>query len=198
MVFLLASLIVGLVIGRLTGGRISAISRLRFTHTALAWAAVVVALAAVLGTNALPRALHDALLGVVAGLMLAWLAINIVRSRGLLRAGLVLAIVGCVLNGSVIAANGGRMPTPARLFAHSAGEPPQHLFDHVALTGSTPLRPLADVFSYRIPGLVRGALSPGDIFLFFGATFVLMAGMRLPPRTRQNLPQPARSSGVSG
>jgi hypothetical protein len=153
----------GVVLGYLSGGRLSALRTIPVTASWLVWLAA----AAQLAQYRVP-ALHGPLtLVVVFGAVLAWLAINLPRRPAALRIAGVLIVLGAALNGLAIAANG-RMPYTA---AAATGETPKN----VAATEQTRAAFLGDTIPLDA---LHALISPGDILIGGGTCAFVLSAMR--------------------
>lgn len=166
----------GIVAGFLARGSFSALSTVR-----LSWAPVLI-VSLVVGTIpyyvALPSGPRKLLQFLAHAGVLAFLSINVARSRGGVRAGIVIAALGWLLNAIVIVANGG-MPLSVWAYAESGQtmriEPGRGGFFRIVVAGpDTVLRPLGDVIPVRAIGQV---VSIGDLVLMVGIAVVIAAGM---------------------
>ena len=176
---LIGGIVLGLLLGLLSGGRLDNLGAIRLRWVGLLAAAVLVRF----GTEALLNAgvdivetLRLPLLATGFGLLLVGLWAN--RTYP----GLGLAFVGILLNGIVIVVNGGHMPiwsvslevagfTPADVTSalHIVLEGEPHEFFVNALI-------LGDVFPIPFP-FIQNVASLGDLFLTLGLAFFLFAGV---------------------
>lgn len=175
-VLVVVAVLVALVVGRLTGGRLTRLGGLPLRRTGLVLAAAGAQLVgAVVGGPA-----HPVGLLLSAALVVSFLAAN----RGLRGTGLL--AFGLLANALVVGANGA-MPVSADAAARAgvaaselaAGQDPRH-----ELSGpATRLRWLGDVVPVPLPGLPQ-VVSPGDVLVAAGAAQLVVAGMLrpLPPR----------------
>ncbi|MDQ2943324.1 MAG: DUF5317 domain-containing protein [Candidatus Dormibacteraeota bacterium] len=176
----LAALVLGLVAGFATGGRIENLGRLRFRWPWLVVVAVVIREATALTPLNRIDGIQYLYTATLAALV-SWCVWNIDRL-----AGIWLVTAGAALNLVVIAANGGRMPVAPEL----AGTLVQggHLGQYTLMTPETRLNWLADWIA--LPGpmaqLVREAYSPGDVIVAIGTAVVVLMAMRSSPRPDQS------------
>ena len=112
--------------------------------------------------------------------------------------GLVIILVGALLNGLVIFANGGYMPTRAELLdeagrlenvqqseeAQAAGERMTHT-NSVISDDDTPLEFLGDIFALPDDWPLSNVYSIGDIFIAVGAAATTARAMHLKPASGQ-------------
>lgn len=168
----IAALVIGLVGGLLTGGRIDNLARLRFRWPWLV-VAVLVVRAAILVTPV--RHIDGVQYVYLAALtaLVAWTIWQIELVRGIW-----LIAVGSALNLVVIATNGARMPVASSLagsLVHSGS-----LGQYTLMTSGTNLGWLADWIG--LPGpvgrLVTEAYSPGDVIVALGIAAVVALAMR--------------------
>ncbi len=176
---LTAGIVLGLLLGLLSGGRITNLASIQLRWVGLLVAAVVVRF----GTEILLAAgggLIDAirlpLLTAGFGLLLTGLWIN--RSYP----GMGLAFVGVLFNGLVIVVNGGYMPIWGVSLA-AANLTPADVTSalHVVLNGDPTefllnLLILGDVIPIPVPG-IQNVASLGDLFLALGLAFFLFASL---------------------
>lgn len=171
----IATLILAVVIGLVSGGRLSGLSSLRLRWAPLAL--VGLGLQLFLPPGNWPLVL----------LMVSFVLLTIFAIRNLKVAGFPLVLVGLLMNFLVIGVNGG-MPVPRHALEASdqMGEL-QYLIDHGGAkhhlaTSEDSLLFLADVIPLGAP--VRQAISLGDIFVYIGVTQVVVAAMRTSRRGR--------------
>ena len=176
-------IVLGLGVGFLAGGSIKALSQARFRGAGvlLVLLAMQVALPLLRPSGLMARALF-----------FAWLASFVVMAMIALlnraEPGMLLIAAGLLLNGVVIAANGG-MPVSAdaaiAVGGSIAGATPQPSdFSHVLLSASTRLVWLADVLPSPGPRGLAALMSPGDVVLFAGIVAYIAGTMtrrRVPP-----------------
>jgi Family of unknown function (DUF5317) len=163
-------IVLGMVAGRLAGGRLERIPRAGVRWPAVALVGLALQLAPLPGGVAL------ALLYASFGLLLGFAAAN------LRLAGFALVLVGLALNLAVIGANAG-MPVARRAIVASGqqdtlaallrdGDGVKH---HLARPG-TRLLPLADVIA--VPPPVRQVISVGDVVVDAGIVWFIVAATR--------------------
>lgn len=168
MVVVVLSLVVGLVVGLLRGGRLDALARVRVVRPWLVLAAVCALLLGLVGSGA-----H--VVGAVASVLCvaAFLAAN----RRL--PGLALVAAGLFLNTVVVVANGA-MPVSRSAAARAGVSTDTLLSDprYVTADAGTRLEPLGDVVPVPLP-LVPAVVSPGDVLVASGlALFAAVAPVR--------------------
>lgn len=178
---LIETLVLVLAVGYLKGGRFTNLGRLDLRGVYLIPLAFVLQLvvywSAVRGFRLGPGWLSPLLHTV------SYLLLLVMASFNFSQPGMKLLALGIVLNGLVIAVNGGMMPVdPTFLPASSrlALQPGQGT--HELLTGATRLSLLADKFFLSIPGLGQQLFSIGDIFIDIGS-FTLVFGVMTGPRS---------------
>jgi hypothetical protein len=171
----IATLILAVAIGLLSGGRFSGLSSLR-----LRWAPV--ALVGLILQFLLPPGNWPFVLLMISFVLLAAFAI-----RNLQVPGFTLILAGLLMNFLVIGINSG-MPVPAHALEASdqMGEL-DYLIEHGGAkhhlaTDDDELMFLADVIPLGSP--VRQAISAGDIVAYVGVGYVIIAGMRRDRRQR--------------
>jgi hypothetical protein len=176
----------GVALGHLLGGRLAGFGTIRIRALRLVWLAAGVQFAQ-LSADGVRRSVEQTvgvpMLAVIFTLVLIWLAVNIPRWPGTIRAAGCLIVLGAALNGLAIALNG-RMPyEPAA--ARSAGLPagivtpknePVDAGTRLAALGDTiPLEPF------------RAVISVGDILIAAGICALVALVMR---GHRRNGPAP--------
>ncbi len=169
--------LLGVAAGYLLGGRLAGFRGLRIRALWLLWMAAGVQLLQYESAGArrfTEETLGVPMLALVFGLVLAWFAVNLPHWPGALRVAGVVVVLGAVLNGVAIAANG-RMPyDPAAVAAVGlpAGiETPKN----VPADAHTRLAGLGDVIP--VPGL-RKVVSAGDLLIAAGAAAFVALVMR--------------------
>jgi len=168
----IAALVIGALVGRLTGGRLDNLARLRFRWAWLVVAVLVVRAAILLTPVRHVDGVQYVYLAALTALV-AWTIWQIELVRGIW-----LIAVGSALNLVVIATNGARMPVAAALAGSlvqsgSAGQ-------YALMTPESNLTWLADWVG--LPGpfarLVTEAYSPGDVIVAVGIAAVVALAMR--------------------
>lgn len=179
---LIVSLIVGLVLGILAGGRIENLASVRLRLIQLLFLGLVLRYAtqfAIEGGNDMADALRLPLFA--GGFLLLLIGLWVNREQP----GLPIAFVGILLNAVAIVTNGGYMPVwePSII---AAGLPASelgsafHRIVGVTTTGGIPsdfltqAGPLGDILPIPIP-FIRNVASIGDVFLAAGLAFFLFA-----------------------
>lgn len=177
---LVGAILLGLLFGLRSGGRLTNLSAIQLRLVPLLFAAVVVRFGTEIMLQAgvsLADALRVPLLAGGFGLLLATLWVN--RSYP----GLGLAFVGILLNAIVIAANGGYMPVWGPSLALAGIDPAEvssriHVIvsDADTLVFLNRLLFLGDVVPNPLP-IIQNVTSLGDIFIAIGLAFFLFAGV---------------------
>ena len=185
--FILYAVVVGLVVGRLTGGRVERLGDIRFRWAGLAFAAVVVQLVlffppvadALDGAQAVAIALYVGSTAVVLGVVV----------RNIRLTGLPIVVLGAGLNLLAILANGGLMPaTPEALAA--AGLPPESGFAAGSVVGDPALPWLVDRFALPSWLPLANVFSLGDVLIAIGIAVAVAAGMHARPGRSSAAPAP--------
>lgn len=207
LIFVVAA-VVGVAVGLVLGGRLSALAGVRLRVPALVW--VALALQVALGLAPLRSLPDGARFGLVAasyGLVGVWLALNAAIQRTATRAALGLVAAGWLMNLVVMVPNGG-MPVSAAALDDS-GAPPGldveegHLSKHVELSSSTVLPALGDVVAVPV---LKSAVSAGDVIMAVGVAATVATGMLLPggpsvtargAATRRRPRRPGPSAGAA-
>jgi MFS family permease len=176
---LIAGILLGLLLGLWSGGRLSNLATIQLRWVGVLFAAVLVRFGTEIMLNQGVEIVDDLRVPLLAsgfGLLLAGLWVN----RGY--PGLSLAFIGILLNGIVIVVNGGFMPVWASALA-AAGFSEQDMSSalHVVLPGTASdfllnLLIIGDVFPIPVPYL-HNVASLGDLFLTLGLAFFLFAGV---------------------
>ncbi|GAA1403688.1 DUF5317 family protein [Catellatospora coxensis] len=178
LILLIAPPALGVLVGYLCGGRLAGLRGIRLSALWLLWLAAAVQAAQYYVTPLR----HPALLILVFGLVLCWLAVNLAAWPRALRLAGIAITAGALANGLAIAANG-RMPyEPAA--AEAVGlrpglttpkNAPAHDATRLAFLGDT------------IPvALLNKVVSPGDVLI--GAGTVALTALAM--RRRRDRPDP--------
>ena len=173
MLFVVA-IVLGLVFGLLTGGRLENVARLRFRWPWLLVAAVLireVILLTPLGSYDGARFVYVAALIVI----LTWTILHWPRARGVW-----LVSAGIVLNLLVIVVNGERMPVAPDLAGSLLTRGP--LGQYTVMGAATHLNLLGDWVAFYP---VREAYSPGDVLIAIGLAIVVFSAARNPRPYRE-------------
>lgn len=177
------ALVLGILAGFATGGRIGALSKLSLRLPFLLLAALAVQV--LLGTSLTSSMRGDLRLALLTATYVAvgvWLAANLPGRPKALAVGLGVTGVGWLLNMAVVVANGG-MPVSARALARIglgtaalAGGGP--FGKHVLLTTKSVLGGLGDTIALPALGTV---VSVGDLVMVVGLVIAVAAAMRAVP-----------------
>ena len=170
---MLYSLVIGLVLGLLLGGRISRLADIRFVWLPLAVAALMVQFIVFTQT------VNTALGSLAPPLYVASTAVVLVVVIRNLRAapGLAIVALGTISNLTAIIANGGYMPVTAE--ALGVAEPVATRYGgNSVLTADPLLTPLVDRFA--LPGWLPfwNVFSVGDVLIGIGIVMVMVVAMR--------------------
>jgi hypothetical protein len=175
-VLLLYSIVAGLLIGRLLGGRVRNLEAVRFTWWPLALSGLVVQLVLFAGPVAERVGAEGPVIYVV-----STLAVLAALLRNLALPGLPIIALGAVLNLVPVLANGGAMPSApdAWLALNGVAELPIRHFSNSVLSGpDTPFAILGDIFVWPRPLPLANVFSIGDAVIAVGAVVFLVVGMR--------------------
>lgn len=173
---LLYSIAAGLILGRLAGGRLRNLERVRFTWWKLALAGLSVQLV----LFARPVAEHVGAEGAPI-YVLSTLAVMAALLRNLRLPGLAIVAIGATLNLIPVIANGGAMPSApeAWLALNGVAALPVTHFSNSVLIGPDTLFPfLGDVFVWPRPLPFANVFSIGDAIIALGAVVFLVSAMR--------------------
>ncbi len=200
---LIGGIILGLLLGLRSGGRISNLASIQLRWVWILFAAVVVRFATESMLNAgveVADTFRVVLWALSFGLLLAGLWVN--RSYP----GLSLAFIGILLNAIVILVNGGYMPVwGSALEAAGFTSADVQSAIHVVLPGTAGdfllrLLIIGDIIPIPVP-LIRNVASLGDAFLALGLGFFLFAGVvRIPTELEEDEDAAirARLAGIAG
>ncbi|GAA1889976.1 DUF5317 family protein [Asanoa iriomotensis] len=169
--------LLGVGLGYLLGGRLAGLRSLRIRALWLVWVAAAVQFAQYsLGgvRHFVENVVGVPMLAVVFATVLGWLAVNLPRWPAAIRLTGLAIVLGAVLNGVVIAANG-RMPYDPAAVAKAGGQPGSQTAKNEPAGAGTRLAWLGDTIP--IPGL-RKVASPGDVLISAGACAFVVLAMR--------------------
>jgi hypothetical protein len=172
--FILYGVLIGLVLGFLTGGRAGGLATLRIDYGWLMLAGLVVQVvlfspfgAERVGDLGPPIYVGSTL--VVAGAILANLRIP----------GMALVGLGAISNLAAIIANGGYMPAdPGAMAALGVSAPTT--YSNSAVVHDPALWPLTDIFAMPVWMPWSNVFSIGDVMIVVGVVIVIVAAMRRP------------------
>ena len=175
---LLYAIVAGLIVGRLSGGRLRNLEHLHFTW----WQLAVGGLAVQVVLFARPVAERVGSEGPLI-YVLSTLAVMAALLRNLSHPGLAVIAVGASLNLVAVLANGGLMPSApeAWLALNGVAELPVSHFSNSVLIGPETLVPfLGDIFVWPRPLPLANVFSIGDAVIAVGAVLFLVQAMRAP------------------
>jgi hypothetical protein len=165
---LLVALVVGLLAGIATGGRLGNVANLSLRWPWLVVAALVVREAAVLSPLSGVDGVQYVYVAALAALV-AWTAWHTTRLRGAW-----IVAIGAALNLVVVIANGARMPVAPALAGRLLER--GHIGQYVVMGSGTNLAWLGDWIG--VPGPLGGAYSPGDAVIAIGIAAVAFFATR--------------------
>jgi hypothetical protein len=180
-VLLLYSIVAGLLVGRLLGGRVGNLEHVRFAW----WPLALAGLAVQLVLFAEPVAQRVGAEGPVI-YVASTLVVLVALLRNLSLPGLAIVALGALLNLVPVVANGGAMPSSpeAWLALNGVAELPVSHFSNSVLIGpGTHFPYLGDIFVWPRPLPLANAFSIGDAVIALGAIVFLTLAMR-PPGVR--------------
>lgn len=178
---LLYSIVVGLAIGRLAGGRVRNLEHVTFVWWQLALVGFVVQIALFAGPVAERIGSEGPIIYVA-----STLAVMAALLRNLSLPGLAIIAVGATLNLIPIIANGGAMPSAPEAWLALDGVatlPVSHFSNSVLIGPDTFFPFLGDVFVWPRPLPLANVFSVGDATIAVGAVVFLVGAMR-PRRPR--------------
>jgi hypothetical protein len=191
---LLYAILAGLIVGRLDGGRLSALAEVHFRWWGLALAGLAFQL--LLFSGPLAERVGAAGPGLYVASTLAVFA-AMLRNRRL--PGFGILAVGACLNLVAILVNGGYMPSSPDAWVQLSGvaQLPVATYTNAALAGAHTLLPfLGDIFVLPRPLPFATVFSIGDVLIGVGAAFFLIRTMHQPPTVA--LSGPATGGTPSG
>ena len=170
--FILYAVVIGLVVGFLGGGRLSAIGDLRFR-----WAPLVIAgflAQVVLFSDAVAERVGDLGPALYVGSTLV-VIVAVLRNAGV--PGIPLVALGAASNLAAIVANGGFMPaSPAAMAA--LGKDVPTIYSNSAVLAQPALAPLTDIFALPSWLPFNNIFSIGDVILAVGVALAIATAMR--------------------
>lgn len=176
--------LLAVLLGYLSGGRLRHLAELPFRRAWLVWLAFSLQFLVPFLDTELRRTLRAPIVGLAFALALAWIVgMWRVLSRWL-RVALILVVAGWAMNFTVISLNNG-MPVSADTLER-VGLPTEDiesgdLSKHVALDDDTVLPWLGDVIPLPLIGPLRKAVSLGDVVMLLGLLLFIPVGMRRQP-----------------
>jgi len=165
-VLLLVPLLLGLLVGVATGGKLGNLAYLRLRWPWLVLAVLVIREVVLLRPLNQIEGLQYLYAAALAGLV-AWTAWHIKRVPGVW-----VACAGATMNLIVVVANGARMPVTSELAGALVKR--GHIGQYVLMGPATNLNWLGDWIVFPWP--VRGAYSPGDLVIAVGIGLVVLLG----------------------
>lgn len=185
MSLILAVSLVAIVLGYLTGGRLSGLADLPLRRIWLVWAAFLLQLVVAFLSDSAREVLRLPLVGVSFVLVLSWIVLQRRVLRPVLRTALLIVAIGWGMNLTVIALNNG-MPVSAEALER-VGLPSDDiesgdLNKHVEADEDAKLPWLGDVIPLPLFGTLRKAVSLGDLVMLVGMALFLPAAMRTEDR----------------
>jgi hypothetical protein len=170
--FILYAVVIGLAIGFLAGGRLSAIADLRFR-----WAPLVIAgflAQVVLFSDAVAERVGDLGPALYVGSTVL-VVVAVLRNAAV--PGMPLVALGAASNLAAIVANGGFMPaSPAAMAA--LGKDAPTIYSNSAVVAQPALAPLTDIFALPPWLPFSNIFSVGDVILAAGVLVVIATAMR--------------------
>lgn len=191
---LLYSIALGIIVGRLVGGRVRNLERVHFVWWQLALAGLFVQL--VLFADPIQERIGaEGPFIYVASTLMVMAALL----RNLRLPGLAIIAVGAALNLVVVVANGGYMPSSPAAWLELTGTaavPVAHYSNSVLIGPETLFAFLGDIFVFPRPLPMATAFSLGDALIAAGAVLFLVLAMR--DSAPSGAPRPARPAGATG
>ena len=187
--FILYAIPVGLLAGRLLGGRLDRLGELRFRWAWLAVAGLVAQI--ILFAEPVATAIGDLGPAVYVASTAAVL-VAVIRNWSI--TGLPIVALGAASNLLAIVANGGVMPASPEAIA-SIDPLGTQGFSNSVVMADPALRPLTDIFALPAWLPFANVFSIGDVLIGVGLVVVIAAGMRRPPAAAPT-PAPAPKVGA--
>ena len=180
--FVLYAIVVGLLLGRLSGGSLTGLAELRIRWGPIILGGLVFQVVLFSGPVAerigdLGPVLYVASTGaVLAAVLRNWRIV-----------GLPIVALGAASNALAILANGGFMPTSAAAL-EALGKIVPTNYSNSSFVAHPALQPLTDIFAVPHPLPFANVFSIGDVLIAVGVTIVLVVAMRT--RTPRAVPPP--------
>jgi hypothetical protein len=171
---LLVALVIGLLAGIATGGKLGNVANLRIRWPWLVVAALVVREAAILSPLSRVDGVQYLYVAALAALV-AWTAWHAARLRGAW-----IVAIGAALNLLVVIVNDARMPVATELAGRLVER--GHIGQYVVMGSGTNLSWLGDWIG--VPGPLGGAYSPGDVVIAIGIAAVAFFATRQAAATK--------------
>jgi hypothetical protein len=194
MILFFGVIVIAVLVGLVAGGSIH-----RFAELRLRWWLLAPVGFALQGVP-LPDGRHgtDLLIRVVV-LGASYLLVLAFAIRNWRIAGVPLIVAGLLLNGLVVTVNGG-MPVSRSALVASGQADVLHLLledegakHHLLDRGEDVLAPLGDVIA--VPAPIHQVVSVGDVFVYAGLMWLIVAVMRAPTEALDPKPEPERYQG---
>jgi len=182
---LLVALVIGLLAGIATGGKLGNVANLSIRWPWLVVAALVVREAAILSPLSGVDGVQYLYVAALAALV-AWTAWHATRLRGAW-----IVAIGAALNLLVVIVNGARMPVATELAGRLVER--GHIGQYVVMGSGTNLGWLGDWIG--VPGPLGGAYSPGDVVIAIGIAAVAFFATRRGPAAATKLNETAGRIG---
>ena len=174
---LLASIPIGIILGVLLGGHLSALGSLHFAWAPVAIAGLFVQVALFTPAGAaLAGSLSPAIY------VASTAAVFIAVLRNLPTTGMPIVALGALSNLVAIAANGGAMPTTPAALA-TAGLDGPGAYTNSVVVANPVFQPLTDIFAIPAGVPLANVFSVGDVLIGLGIVLVIAAAMRRRPIT---------------
>lgn len=172
--FLLYAIVIGLVVGLLSGGRPEGLSRLQFR---LGWLVMAgLAVQVVLFADQVTAWIGDLGPPIYVG---STLAVTVAVFANHRIPGMVMVGAGAACNLAAIVANGGYMPASVEAMA-ALDKLPKSVYSNSAVVAQPALPWLTDVFALPAWLPFANVFSLGDVLIAVGAAIVVVAAMRRP------------------
>jgi hypothetical protein len=169
--FMLYALLIGLIVGAITGGRAERLTRLRFRWSLLIAGGMIVQVA--LFSSPVGQAVGDAA-------PLIYIATNVAVAAAVLAnlaiPGLVVVAAGAASNLAAIIANGGYMPVSEGAL-QAMGRGPEVGYSNSLFVEAPVLVPLTDIFAMPTWVPMANVFSVGDVLISIGVFVAVVAAM---------------------
>jgi hypothetical protein len=185
-VFILYAVLIGLVVGFLSGGRLAGLAdlHLRWSSVILAGLFVQVVLFSEPVSERIGTLGPPIYVASTAVVIVAILANRAIR-------GMLVVAAGAACNLAAIVANGGYMPASADAAAALGGSPHASTYSNSIFVPDPALAPLTDIFALPEWVPFANVFSIGDVLIGIGIAIVIVAAMR--SRSAASTPAAARS-----
>lgn len=179
--FILYSLIIGLSLGLILGGRPLAVGELR-----IRWGLLILvglAVQVVLFSDAVAARVGDLGPALYVG---STLLVGVAIVRNVAIPGIPLVLLGAISNMAAILANGGFMPAAPGALA-ALGKSAPTIYSNSAIVSRPVLEPLTDLFALPSGLPFANVFSVGDVLIGIGVVVVVSTTMRRSPRRSPGL-----------